>query len=257
MVTSKLSKEDIFSRGNDLSFPESVKSMFRGDLGQPHGGWPKDLQRIILKDEKPYTDLPNAHLKPVDFDAEFEIFQNKFDRYLSFLDFLSWKFYPKVFEDYYDFKKQFGEVYTLPTPTFFFGMKSNEEIMVTIGPGKTVLIRLLFVSEHSDEMGNRAVFFRLNGQTRAIEIKDRKAKIKKSMNLKASGDKQIGTPLQGRLSKIFVKPGEKLSKNSPLFTIEAMKMETTITASKDLIVKKVILEEASMVESDDLVIEVE
>ena len=129
--------------------------------------------------------------------------------------------------------------------------------MVTIGPGKTVLIRLLFVSEHADEMGNRSVFFRLNGQTRAIEIKDRSAKVRKTLNTKAAGEKHIGTPLQGRLSKIFAKPGDKLSKNAPLFTIEAMKMETTITASKDIVVKKVVLDEASMVESDDLVIEIE
>lgn len=257
MVTSKLSTEDILKRGESLSFPESVKCMFRGDLGQPFGGWPKELQKIILKDEKPYTDLPNAHLSPVDFDGEFETFQNKFDTYLSFLDFLSWKFYPKVFEDYYAFKKQFGDVQSLPTPSFFFGMKSNEEIMVTIGPGKTVLIRLLFVSEHADEMGNRSVFFRLNGQTRAIEIKDRNAVVRKTMNLKATGENQIGTPLQGRLSKIFVKSGDKILKNSALFTIEAMKMETTITASKDLSVKKVILSETAMVETDDLIIETE
>jgi pyruvate carboxylase len=257
MVTSKLSKEDILERGDSVSFPESVKSMFRGDLGQPHGGWPKELQKLVLKDEKPYTDLPNAHLKPVDFDSEFEQFQNKFDSYLSFLDFLSWKFYPKVFEDFYNFQKQFGDVHSLPSPSFFFGMKSNEEIMVTIGQGKTVLIRLLFVSEHADEMGNRSVFFRLNGQTRAIEIKDRNALVRKTLNPKASGEKQIGTPLQGRLSKIFVKAGEKVAKNAPLFTIEAMKMETTITASKDLKVLKVSMEEASMVETDDRILEIE
>ncbi|MBP6334934.1 MAG: pyruvate carboxylase [Bacteroidia bacterium] len=257
MVTSKLTKDDILTRGASLSFPESVKSMFRGDLGQPHGGWPKELQRIILKDEKAYTDLPNAHLKPVHFDIEFEAFQKKFDGYLSFLDFLSWKFYPKVFEEYYEFKNQFGEVSALPTPSFFFGMKSNEEIMVNIGTGKTILIRLLFVADNTDELGNRSVFFRLNGQTRAIEIKDRKALVRKTTNPKAVGENQIGTPLQGRLSKIFVKPGDKLSRNAPLFTIEAMKMETTVTASRDMSIKNVVLKETSMVEADDLVMEVE
>ncbi len=257
MVNGKLTKEDILTKGDTLSFPESVKSMFRGDLGQPYGGWPAELQKIILKDEKPYTDLPNAHLKPVDFDTEFELFQKKFDRYLSFLDFLSWKFYPKVFEEYYTFKQQFGEVHMLPSPSFFYGMKSNEEILVNIGTGKTLLIRLLFVSDHADESGNRSVFFRLNGQTRVIEIKDRNAIVRKSVNPKASGDKHIGTPLQGRLSKIFVKPGDKLSRNAPLFTIEAMKMETTVTATREISIKKVVLNETAMVEPDDLVLELE
>jgi pyruvate carboxylase len=204
MVNNKLTKEDIFTKEN-LAFPESVKSMFKGDLGQPFGGWPKELQKIILKGEKPYTDLPNAHLKPIDYEVEFEEFQNKFDNYQSFLDFLSWKFYPKVFEEYYHFKKEFGEVSALPTTAFFYGMKSNEEILVDIGTGKTLLIRLLYISDHADENGNRTVFFRLNGQTRSIEVKDKKAKVEKVSNKKAATENQIGSPLQGRLTKIFVK----------------------------------------------------
>ncbi|MBL0105108.1 MAG: pyruvate carboxylase [Bacteroidetes bacterium] len=253
MVNNKFTKEDIFSKPN-LSFPESVKSMFRGDLGQPFGGWPKELQKIILRDEKAYTDLPNAHLAPIDFEKEFEVFQKKFDNYQSFLDFLSWKFYPKVFEEYYNFNKQFGDVTALPTPSFFFGMKSNEEILVDIGTGKTLLIRLLYISDHTDENGNRTVFFRLNGQTRSVDVKDLKANVVKISHAKASGDKQIGAPLQGRLAKVFVKAGDTVKKNTPLFTIEAMKMETTITAVADMKVEKIVLAEATMVETDDLVV---
>jgi pyruvate carboxylase len=257
LVTNKLKPDDVFARGDTLSFPESVKSMFRGDLGQPFGGWPKELQKIVLKDEAPYTDLPNAHLKPVDFEKEFEEFQKKFDLYQSFLDFLSWKFYPKVFEDYYNFVKQFSDVSALPTPAFFYGMKSNEEIMVNIGTGKTLLIRLLYVSDHADESGKRTVFFRLNGQTRSVEINDRSATVKKVTHQKVSGEKHIGSPLQGRLSKIFVKHGESVKKNAPLFVVEAMKMETTITAPRDLKISRIALPEATMVETDDLVVEAE
>ena len=256
MVNNKLTKEDIFTKEN-LSFPQSVKSMFKGDLGQPYGGWPEKLQNIILKDEKPYTDLPNAHLEPTNFEVEFEEFQKKFDTYQSFLDFLSWKFYPKVFEEYYQFHLQFGDVTNLPTPAFFYGMKSNEEIMVNIGKGKTLLIRLLYISNDADENGNRTVYFRLNGQTRSIEVKDKKAKVEKVTNAKASTPTQIGSPLQGRLTKYFVKEGDVVKKNTPLFTIEAMKMETTISAAEDFKIKKLHLKEATMVENGDLVVEFE
>ena len=201
--------------------------------------------------------MPNAFLNPIDFEKEFAVFQEKFDRYLSFLDFLSWKFYPKVFEEYYAFTQQFGDVSPLPTPSFFFGMKSNEEILVDIGTGKTLIIRLLYVSDHVDESGNRTVFFRLNGQTRTIEIKDKSADVRKISNLKVTDAKHIGSPLQGRLAKVFVKNGEQVKKNAPLFTIEAMKMETTITATKDLKVSRIVLPEATMVETDDLVVETE
>ena len=179
MVTQNLTSEDILKKGDTLSFPESVKSMFKGDLGQPPGGFPGKLQQMILKDEKPYTDLPNAHLTPIDFIAEFDEFQRKYDNYQSFLDFLSFKFYPKVFDEYYHFKIRHGDVSMIPTPAFFYGMKSNEEILVNIGEGKTLLIRLLYVGSHIDEEGKRSVYFRLNGQTRQIEVVDKKAVVKK------------------------------------------------------------------------------
>ena len=65
--------DDVMERGKDMSFPESVISFFVGDLGQPAGGFPKKLQKIILKNRKPYTNRPNAHLEPIDFDLEFDL----------------------------------------------------------------------------------------------------------------------------------------------------------------------------------------
>ncbi len=254
MVTNNLTKEDVILKGETLSFPDSVKSMFKGDLGQPPGGFPSDLQKIILKDEKPYTDLPNAHLTPIDFEKEFEEFKLKFDATLTLLDFLSYKFYPKVFEGYYKNLQQHGDLMTLPTIPFFYGMQTNEEIIVDIGKGKTILIRLLYIGD-ADESGMRTVYFRLNGQTRAIEVKDKNSTSKKISNAKVSAPTHIGAPLQGLLSKIFVKEGDSVKRNTPLFTIEAMKMETTITASRDMQIKKIVLTERTLVEADDLVME--
>jgi pyruvate carboxylase len=255
MVSNNLTKEDIFTKGDSISFPSSVKSFFKGDIGQAPGGFPKELQKIVLKDEAPYTDLPNAHMLPIELEIEFNKFKEKFGSTLSFLDFLSWQFYPKVFEEYLAFVKEFGDVSRLPTPTFFFGMKNNEEIMVEIAKGKKILIRLLYVSD-VDDTGRRIVYFRLNGQTRSIEVQDKKANVKKTSHAKASGEHQIGTPLQGLLSKIFVKPGQEVKKNTPLFTIEAMKMETTITAASDIKIQTIALPEGALVESEDLVMEI-
>ncbi|HEY0029539.1 MAG TPA: pyruvate carboxylase, partial [Bacteroidia bacterium] len=256
MVSNNLSKEDVILKGESISFPESVRSFFRGDLGQPHGGFPELLQKQVLKNETPYTDLPNAHLKPVDFEKEFEEFKCKFETSLSFNDFLSYKFYPKVFEEYHTHCKTFGDVTMIPTPEFFFGMKNNQEVLIDIGEGKKVIIKLLYVSD-ADEEGNRCVYFKLNGQTRSIEVKDKSVQNTRKTNKKVNGEKHIGTPLQGMLSKVFVTEGIAVKKNSPLFTIEAMKMETTITATKDMNILKIHLNELTLVESDDLVLETE
>ncbi len=253
MTANGYSKEDILENGKAISFPDSVKALFRGDLGQPFGGFPKDLSKLVLKDEKPYTERPNAHLAPIDFNEEFKQFQMEFD-YCDMRDFLSFKLYPKVFRDFYNHYQSYGDVWTLPTPSFFYGLKPNEEILVNIGEGKNLLIRFLNMSEPNEE-GMRSVLFSLNGQTRSVDILDKTLAVEKKENRKAAAENEIGAPLQGSLSKILVKEGDKVKVNQPLFVIEAMKMESTITSPVKGKVVKIHLKEKTMLDQDDLVIE--
>jgi len=256
MTSNNLTREDIFERGQTLAFPESVKSFMRGDLGQMPGGFPKEIQKIVLKNEEPYTERPNAHLEPVDFEKELAEFYQKFGAHYRDRDFLSYKLYPKVFSDYHEHREQFGVVRTLPTESFFFGLKPNEEIIVEIEPGKAVTVKFLNVTEPNDQ-GRRLVLFRLNGQTRAIEVQDNTVEITAIANRKVSSDNEIGAPLQGNLSKILVKPGDEVEVDTPLFVIEAMKMESTITSPAAGKVKAVHLTEKTLVQQDDLVVELE
>ena len=256
MTSNDLSKEDILKRGDSLSFPDSVKALMRGDLGQAEGGFPPDIQKMVLKDEKPYTERPNAHLEPIDFKTEFPAFQQEFGDHLDFRNFLSYKLYPKVYKDYREHYENFGLIRALPSPAFFFGLKFNEEIVVSLAPGKNLLIKYLNVTE-PDFQGNRLVFFQLNGQTRSIPVHDRNLKMDVVIHRKAETEKEVGAPLQGSLSKILVSPGDAVDMNTPLFIIEAMKMESTITSPVAGTVKKVHLKEKTLVEQDDLVVELE
>jgi pyruvate carboxylase len=256
MVANNLTAKDIFEKGETVSFPQSVIGFFKGDLGQPHNGFPQELQKIILKDVKPYTDLPNAHLEPVDFDKEFEQFKRKFDKNQTFLDFLSYKFYPKVFEEFYQHKQNYGNVSVIPSPQFFYGMQNNEEAMFEMDNGKSIIVKLMYSTE-PDENGIRTVYFKLNGQTRGIEVKDLSVTNVKASKVKATDANHVGSPLQGMLSKIFVREGDLVKKNTPLFTIEAMKMESTVSAIGDGKVKKIVLNEGTLIEPEDLIIELE
>lgn len=256
MTANGYSENDIYEKGENMSFPDSVIGLFRGDIGQTVGGFPEKLSKIILKDEKAYSDRPNAHLKPIDFDAEFKNFQEKFDIQYSFTDLLSYLFYPKVFKDYHEHRSQYGYLHYVPTDVFFFGLKPNQETLIELAPGKSILIRMMYMSE-TNEDGIRHVFFKLNGQTRSIDVHDNKYTVTKKQNKKVSSDKEVGSPLQGRLSGILVKTGDSIQKNTPLFTIEAMKMESTIVASKAGKVKAIHLEEGVLIEQDDVVIEFE
>jgi len=256
MVANNLSKEDVFHKGATISFPESVQQFFMGEIGQPEGGFPEELQRIILKDKKPFIDRPNKHLPAVDFDKEFEQFKVQFGYDLNICDFLSYKFYPKVFEDGLKFWREYGDISVVPTPLFLYGMEMGQDVTIEISKGKTLLIRLLSIGP-VDDNGKRIVFFKLNGQTRNVEVHDKSVKVHKVENKKAEKDneKQIGAPLQGMLSKLLVKKEEKVKKNQPLFVIEAMKMETVITAPFEGIIRNIELPAGTLVNTNDLVIE--
>ncbi len=254
MTANGLTKEDILQRGKSLDFPDSVKSLLRGDLGQIEGGFPPDIQKIVLKDEQPYTERPEAHLQPVDFEKEVKAFKDKFGKDLDINDFLSYKLYPKVYEDFHQHFDTYGEVRNLPTRAFFYGLDYNEEILVTIAQGKTVIIKYLNKTE-PDELGMRLVFFELNGQMRSVPVRDRKLKIEAVIHQKATRSNEVGAPLQGNLSRILVHEGDEIAENTPLFIIEAMKMESTITAPQAGIVKKIHLKEKTLVEQGDLVVE--
>lgn len=256
MVANDLTVQDVMERGEAISFPESVQQFFMGEIGQPEGGFPQELSRIILKDKQPFTDRPGKHLPPVDFDVELAAFKATFGDDLTLLDFLSYKFYPKVFEEGLQFRRQYGDVSVVPTPIFFYGMKSGEDTTIEIAKGKTLLIRLLSIGP-VDERGNRTVFFKLNGQTRAIEVQDKSIKVERIENKKAdkANAQQVGAPLQGMLSKLLVAKADQVKKNQPLFIIEAMKMETTITALQDGVVKHIELDKGALVNTGDLVLE--
>ncbi|XMO85119.1 pyruvate carboxylase [Algibacter sp. AS12] len=262
LVSNNLTVEDVIERGDSISFPQSVVDFFKGDLGQPVGGFPKALQKLILKDQAPYTDRPNAHIPPLDIDAEYKafkkIFEHDLSRTIDFTDFLSYQLYPKVFTDAFNKHLKYDNLMNLPTKNFFYGMEVGEEIIMELDKGKTLLVTLDSIGKPNTD-GMVTVYFKVNGQGRSVEIKDTSIKIDKVENVKAdkTEDNQIGAPLQGMLSTILVKRGEKVVKNQPLFIIEAMKMETTITAATDATVKKIVLKTGFMVNSEDLVVVLE
>ena len=255
MTANDLTIDDIKTKGQTLAFPDSMISLMKGELGQRDEGWPEDFQRMVLKNDKAFTDKPNAHLEPVDFDKDYAVFKEKYPERPSMEDFISYELYPKVFDGFYQHQQKYADTSKLPSPAFFYGLGFNEEIQVQISKGKTILIQYLNTNAPR-KSGNRMVFFRINGTVRSVLIKDLSLDDTQEKNIKAVGANQIGAPLQGSLSKIIVKEGDEISKDTPLFIIEAMKMESTITAPMDGIVKKIYLKEKTLVEQDDLVVEI-
>ena len=258
LTTNNLSEQDVLTKGAELSFPESVINFFKGDLGQPPGGFPKKLQKIILKDIKPYTDLPNAHLHELNFDEEYELFKQKFSKRQSLLNFISYMLYPQVFEQFYEHQQLYGETYKIPTPNFFYGLQPQESMVMELAHGKEISISAVHVGA-VDERGACSVIFKLNGAARAVSIQDFAANSSFKENPKAdlSNYHHVGSPLQGKIVEFFVAEKETVKLNQPLFTIEAMKMETTVTAPRTCRILSLHVETGSLVQADDLIITLE
>ena len=254
MVQNGLTEEDIYEKGHTLDFPRSVVDFFDGKLGIPYGGFPEKLQKIILRGEKPYLESRPAD---VDFAKVKEEMKEK-NMPLREEDVSSYCIYPKVFSDYVDRYKKFGDLSVLDTPTFFFGMKPGEEIRVNIEEGKMLLIRLDGVSK-ADGEGNRKIGFELNGMPREIKVHDKHVADTVVTSRKADKDilGEVGATLSGSVVKLLVEKGGHVKKGEPVIVTEAMKMETTITSPVDGIVSEIHVKPGARIESGDLLMVIE
>jgi pyruvate carboxylase len=259
MVSQGLTRAQVEDPKTEVSFPDSVVDMMRGNLGQPPGGFPKGIVKKVLKSEKPNTERPGKHLPPADFEALRAELAAKFeDIEFDDEDFNGYLMYPKVFTDYVARHEEYGPVRTLPTLTYFYGMAPGDEITAEIDPGKTLEIRLITVGETQDD-GEVRVFFELNGQPRAVRVPDRKAKATTAARPKAEtgNPSHIGAPMPGVVASVAVSVGQKVKTGDLLLTIEAMKMETGLHAERDATVKAVHVVPGGQIDAKDLLIELE
>ena len=259
MVSQGLSRQDVENPDIDLSFPDSVVDMMRGNLGQPPGGFPKTIVEKILKGEKPNLERPGKHLKNVNLEkVRKDLSAQLDDMIIDDEDLNGYLMYPKVFIDYMERHKIYGPVRALPTKTFFYGMEPGEEITAEIDPGKTLEIRLQAVGE-TDDKGDVRVFFELNGQPRIIRVPNRLIKSQTASNPKAEegNNSHVGAPMPGVIAGVTVSKGQSVNEGDLLLTIEAMKMETGLHAERDAVIKVVHVSTGSQIDAKDLLIEFE
>lgn len=258
MVQNDLTEDHIYEYGQSLDFPDSVIELFQGYLGQPYGGFPSELQQIILKGREPLQVRPGELLEPVDFNNLKETLFHKLDRPVTSFDMISYALYPKVFIDHQTFTEQYGDMSVLDTPTFFYGMRLGEEIEVEIEQGKTLIVKLVSVGEAQVD-GTRTIYFELNGQPREVVIRDENVKATVQERPKADkvNNKHIGATMPGTVIKVISNKGEAVKKGDHLMITEAMKMETTVQAPFDGVIKDIYVENNEAIHVGDLLIEFE
>ncbi|HET6421921.1 MAG TPA: pyruvate carboxylase [Geobacteraceae bacterium] len=255
LVKNNLNVEDVFTKGDELTFPESVVGFFKGMIGQPYQGFPEKLQKVILKGEEPITCRPGELLEPVDFEDERKKIKTKFGWAVNDKDLISYILYPNVYPDFHKHQITYSDTSVIPTPIFFYGLEPGQETSVEIDPGKTLIIKLNAIgSVHAD--GTRNIYFELNGLARQVTVRDQSVVSEVSEHEKADkfNPHHVGAPMPGRVLKVCVKVGQEIKAGDILMVTEAMKMETNIKAREDGKIGEVKFEEGDKVEKDDLII---
>jgi pyruvate carboxylase len=255
MVSSGLTRQAVQDPDVQVAFPGSVEQFFHGELGQPYGGFPPALQAKVLKGRVPLSRRPGESLPPADLEAlrgkaRAAVGHEVTDRQLA-----SYLMYPQVYLDYAAERQRYGDVATLPTMAYFYGLESGQEISVELEPGKTLIVRYVTRSEPHED-GSRTVFFELNGQPRSVRVTDR-AQIPQrapQRKIEPGNPRHIGAPMPGTVATVGVTVGQKVARGDVLVTLEAMKMQTAVRAEADGQVAEVLVRPSSQVDAKDLLI---
>ncbi len=258
LVANDLTAQEVMETSRELAFPASVIDLLSGRMGQPPGGFPPEVVKRILGDREVLTRRPGEVLPPVDFNKATREVEELLGRKPQRREVVSYLLYPKVYRDFVAHQQEYSDTSILPTPVFFYGQKPNEEIAVDIEPGKTLIIKYLTTGEpHPD--GTRNVFFELNGQPRDVTVVDQSLEPETKKRLKAdpNNPKHVAASMPGMVVTVAVQAGDTVKRGQKLLTLEAMKMETTITAEADGKVAEVLVEAGSQVETGDLLLVLE
>jgi pyruvate carboxylase len=254
MVGNNLTAKDVLEGKRELSFPESVVELFEGRLGPPPGGFPEKLRSRVLRGKQGIEGRPGASLQPADFARAKGTLEKQVGRTVDDRELVSYLLYPRVFPELVAHQTKYSDTSVLPTPVFFHGMERGEETSIDIERGKTLIVKFLTVGEpHVD--GTRTLFFELNGQPREAAVLDRSLADVKPTRMAESGNAdQVGSPMPGLVVRVLVAEGDQVAAGQKLFTLEAMKMETTVYADRAGTVSEVLVSPGTQVEAGELLL---
>lgn len=260
MVKNDLTPENIFDKGKDMAYPDSVVAYFEGMMGQPVGGFPQELQKIVLKGTKAIECRPGELLEPVDFDEISRYLEEKHCFKPNHKALLSYALYPKVVEEYIEFVKEYGDLSRMNSPVFFDGISEGEVCEVEVGEGKTFIIKLVGIGK-VDKEGYRKVDFEVNGNQREITILDKSYQKGEAavvtLMADANNKNEIGASIPGTVTKILAKEGDKVKAGQSLIVLEAMKMETQVIAPADGKIQLIAVNEGQHVKNGELLLKLE
>ena len=245
LVGAGVTADEFAAHPSRHDIPDSVIGFLRGELGDPPGGWPEPLRTNALDGRAPAK--PEAELSAADeadLRASGPVRQATLNRLL----------FPGPTKEFDAHREQFGDTSRLTANQFFYGLRHGEEHRVQLERGVQLLIGLEAISE-PDERGMRSVMCIINGQLRPVVVRDRS--IEDAVPTAEKADRgnpdHIAAPFDGVVT-VAVAVGDQIAAGHTVATIEAMKMEASITAPKGGVVKRIAVATTAQVEGGDLLV---
>ncbi|WP_425444643.1 pyruvate carboxylase subunit B [Streptomyces phaeoluteigriseus] len=244
LVGAGVSPQDFEADPDTYDIPDSVIGFLRGELGTPPGGWPEPFRTKALQGRaaaKPVTELTTEDREGLEKARRVTL-----NRLL----------FPGPTRDFDTHRQAYGDTSVLDSKDFFYGLRPGKEYAVDLEPGVRLLIELQAVGE-ADERGMRTVMSSLNGQLRPIQVRDQAAASDLPVTEKADRSKpgHVAAPFAGVVT-LAVAEGDEVAAGATVATIEAMKMEATITAPQGGRVNRLAINRIQQVEGGDLLVEV-
>lgn len=259
MVAQDVSAVDILEQADRLAFPESVIQYLKGDIGIPPGGFPEPLRSKVLESRgiEPVEGRPGASLKSYNFKEADQLLKATYgEKSIDNKDVLSHALYPTVFEDWRRYQSVYGNTGDIPTHIFLNPLSEGDEIELESSAGRTYLIKCSSLEKTRDD-GTKNVAFDVNGERWFIPVTDNSVEAVGAKREKAVGPGDVGSPMPGVVVGVKVQVGDEIKEGDAVATLSAMKMETTIPATKSGKVARLLVNVGDKVEGDDLILQIE
>ncbi|GAA3633376.1 pyruvate carboxylase [Kineosporia mesophila] len=243
LVAAGADPEGFAQHPGSFDIPDSVIGFLNGELGDPPGGWPEPFRTRALEGRS-WT-APSEELSAEQEEALAADPRKALNELL----------FPGPARIFAEARSTYGDTSGLPTLDYLYGLRRGEEHVVELSEGKTLIMGLQSISE-PDEKGFRTVMARLNGQMRPISVRDTKiaAEIPSAEKADPARPGQVAAPFQGVVT-LVVAAGDKVAAGDTVATIEAMKMEASITAPVEGVVQRLAFSGVQSVDGGDLVLE--
>ena len=228
-----------------FDIPDSVIGFLSGELGTPAAGWPEPFRSKAL-------DNRTAPVREESVSAEDEASLQQAGRERQ--ETLNRLLFPKPTAEFHAQRDEFSDLSVLPTADFLYGLESDVERAYDLDKGVTMLVELQSIGQ-PDAKGIRTVMTSMNGQLRPIRVRDRSVEsdVPTAERADRSNPGHVAAPFAGTV-QVQVAEGDSVTEGETVATIEAMKMEASITATTSGTVTRVVSDHALSVEGGDLVL---